>query len=55
MFLKNPLAGVKKYHGSVSADSLVEARSRLSYSGEVAKVKGAKSWRGGKKEGIESL
>lgn len=60
MSLKNPLAGVKKYHGSVSADSLVEACSRLSYSGEDVKVKGARKVgragkNGGKKKGIESL
>ena len=50
--LKNPLAGVKKNHGSVSADSLVEACSRLSYSGEDAKVKGARKVGGaGKRKG----
>ena len=57
---KNPLVRVKKYHGSMSADSSVEACSRLSYSGEGAKAKGARKVgragkKGGKKKGIESL
>ena len=51
---------VKKYHGSMSADSSVEACSRLSYSGEGAEAKGARKVgragkKDGKKKGIESL